>query len=100
MKHEGNDKYFTAFTRAYNSNHQFPFNEFKNCIKNTANRTSKSISWQKILVTTPQPKKLRNMLTKFATKIMPISAKLSGLLLCNNCVFHNAGYTITCSSFN
>ena len=91
MKHEGNDKYFTAFTRAYNSNHQFPFNEFKNCIKNTANRTSKSISWQKILVTTPQPKKLRNMLTKFATKIMPISAKLSGLLLCNNCVFHNAG---------
>ena len=44
MKHEGNDKYFTAFTRAYNSNHQFPFNEFKNCIKNTTNRTSKSIS--------------------------------------------------------
>ena len=44
MKHEGNDKYFTAFTRGYNSNHQFPFNEFKNCIKNTANRTSKSIS--------------------------------------------------------
>ena len=27
-----------TFTRTYNPNHQFPFNKFKNCIKNTTNR--------------------------------------------------------------
>ena len=37
-KHENNDKKFITFTRTYNPNHQFSFNNFQNCIKNTTNR--------------------------------------------------------------
>ena len=37
-KHENNDKNVITFTRTYNPNHQFSFNKFKNCIKNTTNR--------------------------------------------------------------
>ena len=37
-KHENNEKNVITFTRTYNPNHQFSFNKFKNCIKNTTNR--------------------------------------------------------------
>ena len=37
-KLENNDKNVIIFTRTYNPNHQFSFNRFKNCIKNTTNR--------------------------------------------------------------
>ena len=36
-KHKNNDKNVITFTRAYNPNHQFSFNKFKNSIKNTTN---------------------------------------------------------------
>ena len=37
-KHKNNDKTAITFTRTYNPNHQFSFNEFRNYIKNTTNR--------------------------------------------------------------
>ena len=37
---------------------------------------------------------------KFETKTIPKSAKLTGLFLCSNCVYHKAGYIIPCSSFS
>ena len=37
-KHESNDKNVIIFTRTYSPNHQFSFNKFNNCIKNTTNR--------------------------------------------------------------
>ena len=37
-KHENNDKNVINFTRTYNLNHQFSFNKYKNCTKNTTNR--------------------------------------------------------------
>ena len=87
-KHENNDKNVITFTRTYNPNHQFSFNKFKNCIKNTTNRElQKAFNDKKILLTTRQPKKLRNLLVraKFETKTIPKSPKLTGLFLCSNC---------------
>ena len=64
-KHENNGKNFITFTRTYNPNHQFSFNKFKNCIKNTTNREiQKAVNDKKILLTTRQPKKLRNLLVR------------------------------------
>ena len=37
---------------------------------------------------------------KFETKTIPKSPKLTGLFLCNNCVYHKAGCTISCSPFS
>ena len=37
-KDEQNDKNVITFARTYNPNHQFSFNKFKNCIKNTTNK--------------------------------------------------------------
>ena len=37
-KNENIHKNIITFTRTYNLNHQFSFNKFKNCIKNTTNR--------------------------------------------------------------
>ena len=102
-KHENNGKNFITFTRTYNPNHQFSFNKFKNCIKNTTNREiQKAVNDKKILLTTRQPKKLRNLLLreKFEAKTIPKSPKLTGLFLCSNCVYHKAGYIIPCSSFS
>ena len=55
-----------------------------------------------MLLTTRQPKKLRNLLVraKFETKTIPKSPKLTGLFLCSNCVYHKAGYIIPYSSFS
>ena len=62
-KHENNDKNVITFTRTHNPNHQFSFNMFKNCIKNTRNRElQKAFNDKEILLTTWQPKKLRNLL--------------------------------------
>ena len=75
----------------------------KNSIKNTTNRKlQKAFNDKKILLTTRQPKKLRNLLVraKFETKTIPKSPKLTGLFLCSNCVYHKAGYIIPCSSFS
>ena len=36
--HQNNEKIVINFTRTYNPNHQFSFNNFKNCIKNNTNR--------------------------------------------------------------
>ena len=56
----------------------------------------------KIFLTTHQPKKLRNILVqaKFETKTILKSPKLMGLFLCNNSVYHKAGYIIPCLSFS
>ena len=52
-KHEKNDKNVITFSRTYNPNHQFSFNKFKNCIKNTINRElQKSFNGKNILFTT------------------------------------------------
>ena len=102
-KHENNDKNVVTFTRTYNHNYQFSFNKFKSCIKNTTNRElQKAFNDKKILLTTRQPKKLRNLLVraKFETKTIPKSPKLTGLFLCSNCVCHKAGYIIPCLSFS
>ena len=102
-KHENNDKNVITFTRTCNPNYQFAFNKFKNCIKNTTNRElQKAFNDKNILLTTRQPKKLRNLLVraKFETKTIPKSPKLTGLFLCSNCVYHKAGYIIPCSSFS
>ena len=75
----------------------------KNSIKNTTNRKlQKAFNDKKILLTTRQPKKLRNLLVraKFETKTIPKSPKLTGLFLCSNCVYHKAGYIIPCSLFS
>ena len=54
-KHENNDKNFITVTRTYNLNHQFSFNKFKNCIKNTTCRElQKVFNDKKILLTTRQ----------------------------------------------
>ena len=77
-KRENNDKNVITFTRNYNPNHQFSFNNFKNCIKNTANRElQKAFNDKKILLTTRQQKKLRNLLvrSKLETKAIPESPK-------------------------
>ena len=79
-KREDNDKTVTTFTRTYNPDHQFSFNKFKNCFKNTTNRElQKTFNDNKILVTTRQPKKLRTLLlrAKFETKTIPKSPKLT-----------------------
>ena len=57
---------------------------------------------KKILLTTRQPKKLRNLLVraKSETKTILKSAKLTGLFVCSNCFYHKAGYVIPCSSFS
>ena len=57
---------------------------------------------KRILLTTRQPNKLRNLLVraKFESKTIPKSPKLAGLFLCSNCVYHKAGYIIPCSSFS
>ena len=62
----------------------------------------KHLMIKKMLLTTRQPKKLRNLLVraKFETKTIPKSPKLTGLFLCSNCVYHKAGYIIPCSSFS
>ena len=101
-KREDDDKDVITFTITYNPNHQFSFNKIKNCIKKTTNRElQKAFNDQKILLTTRQPKKLRNLLVqaKFETKIIPKSPKLTGIFLCSNCVYHKAGCIIPCSSF-
>ena len=87
-KNENIHKNIITFTRTYNLNHQFSFNKFKNCIKNTTNRElQKAFNDKKILLTTRQPKKLRNLLVRarFETKIIPKS--LAGLFLCSNFVY-------------
>ena len=62
-KHENNDKNIITFTRTYKPIHQFSFNKFENCIKNTTNtELQKAFNDIKILLTTRQPKKLRNLL--------------------------------------
>ena len=102
-KHENNDKNVITFARTYNPNHQFSFNRFKNCIKNnTIRELRKALNDKKILPTTRQPKKSKNLLAqaKFETKTILKSAKLTGLLLCSNCVYHKAGYIYPCSSFS
>ena len=62
----------------------------------------KHLMIQKMLLATRQPKKLRNLLVraKFETKTIPKEQKLVELFLCNNCVYHKAGYIIPCSSFS
>ena len=54
-----------------------------------------------MLLTTQQPKKLRNLLVpaKFEAKAILKSPKLTRLCLCSNCIYHKAGYIIACSSF-
>ena len=102
-KNENIHKNIITSTRTYNPNHQFSFNKFINCIKITANRElQKAFNDKKILLTTLQPKKFRNLLVraKFGTKTIPKSPKLTGLFLCSNCVYHKAGYIIPCSSFS
>ena len=102
-KHENNYKNVITFSRTFNPNRQFSFNKFKSCIKSTANRKlQKVFNYKTILVTTRQPKKLKNLLAraKFETKTIPKSTKLTGLFLCSNCVYHKAGYIIPCSSFS
>ena len=64
-KHENNEKNVITFTRTYNPNHQFSFNKFKNCFKNTTNRElQKAFNDKKNTLTTRQPKKLRNLLVR------------------------------------
>ena len=48
----------------------------------------KHLMIKKILLTTRQPKKLRNLLVraKFETETIPKSPKLTGLFVCSNCV--------------
>ena len=102
-KHKNNDKNVITFTRTYSPNHQFSFKKFNNCITNTTNsELQKAFNDKKILFTTRQPKKLRNLLVqaKFETKTIPKSPKLTGLFLCSNCVYHKVGYIIPCSSFS
>ena len=99
-KHGHNHKNVITFTRTYNPNHHFSFNKFKNRNKNTRNRElQKVFNDKKILLTTRQSKKLRNLLlwAKFETKTILISPKLTGLFSCSNCVYHKAGYIIPCS---
>ena len=101
-KHESDDKNVITFTRTYNPNHQVSFNKFKICIKNTASRKlQKAFNDKIILLSTRQPKKLRNMLVqaKFKTKTISKSPKPTRLFLCNNCVYPKAGYIIPSSSF-
>ena len=40
------------------------------------------------------------MRAKFETKRIPKSPQLTGLFLCNHCVYHKAGYIIPYSSFS
>ena len=55
-----------------------------------------------MLLTTREPKKLRNLLVRAKSEIKTTlkSPKLTGLFLCSNCVYHKAGYIIPCSSFS
>ena len=72
-------------------------------MKSTANgELQKAFIDKEILLTTRQPKKLRNVLvrTKFETKTIWKLPKLTGFFLCNNCVYHKAGYIIPCLSFS
>ena len=54
-----------------------------------------------MLLTTRQPKKLRNLLVraKFETEAIPKGPKLTRLFLYNDYFYHKAGYIILCSSF-
>ena len=62
----------------------------------------KHLMIKKVLLTTRQPKKSRNLLVraKFETKTIPKSPKITGLFLHSNCVYHKAGYIIPCSLFS
>ena len=81
----------------------FLLTSLKIAINTSTNREpQKAFNDKKILLTTQQPKKLRNLLVraKFETKTIPKSPKLTGLFLCSNCVYQKAGYIIPCSSFS
>ena len=110
-KRENNEKTVITFTRTYNLNHQFSSRKFKNCIRSTTKRElQRAFIDKKILLTTRQLKKLWNLLirAKFETKTISKSLnqqitkspKLTGLFLCSNCAYHNAGYIIPCSLFS
>ena len=60
------------------------------------------VNEKKILPTTRQPKKLRHMLVRAKFEIITITKvpKLTGLFLCNNGVYHKAGYIIPCLPFS
>ena len=102
-KHKRNDKNIITFTKSYDPNPQFLLNQFKNWIKHTANRKLQKVcNVTKIFLTIQEPKKLRNLLVraKFETKTKTkVTKTKTGLFLCNNCVYHKAGYIIPCSSF-
>ena len=81
-KRESNDKNnVITFTRTYNHNYLFYFNKFENCflktlqIENFKNHLMK----KKVLPTTPQPKKLKNVLVraKFENTTIAKSTKLT-----------------------
>ena len=55
-KNESNDINVITFTRTYNRNHQFSFNQFENCNKNTAKRET-AFNDKKLLLNAWQPKK-------------------------------------------
>ena len=80
-KHENNDKSVITFTSTYNPKDQYSFSKFKSSIKKTTNRELEKVFNDKtILLTTRQPKKLRNLLVRatFETKAIPKSPKLTG----------------------
>ena len=57
------NKEIVTFRRTYNPNHNFNYNHFKNCLNNINNQEFReTFSNKKVLLTTPQPKKLKKML--------------------------------------
>ena len=77
-------------------------NFFSTNIKIALKSTAKKTYDTNILFTVRKPKKLRNMLVrpKFETKMISRSPELTGLFLCNNYVYHKAGYIIHCPSIS
>ena len=112
------NKEIITFTRTYNPNHNFKYNRFNNCLNNINNcELGESFSNKKVLLTTRQPKNLKNPLgflfgnsgcksnfavtntAKFDLHPELPNRKPNGLFSCTDCIYHKNGYIKPCKSF-
>ena len=96
------NKEIITFTRTYNPNHNFNYNRFNNCLNNINNRELReTLSNKKVLLTTRQPKNLKNILVTAKFDLHPElpNRKPNGLFSCKDCIYHKNGYIKPCKSF-
>ena len=93
------NKEIIAFTSIYNSNHNFNYNPFNNCLSNINNQELReTFSNKKVLLATKKLKKMLVTATFDLHTELP-KRKLNGLFSCTDCIYHKNGYIKPCKSF-